>query len=164
MSSHHINIANTIIAISTVIYTVGTFLLWRTTNKSVQKLDEQIEHQKSTSLSAAHHNVLDAHRSLFLNLITNDSLLKTYCGDDENIDEVRKNLLASALINHALRIFLDYENKLSFEEIDAYENDVRDLFSHPLVLKRWEQVKMFHPSAFRSFIDDKVLKSGGIIK
>lgn len=156
------DIGTVVIAVSTVIYTVGTFLLWVATNKTTKILSEQVLYQISIALSTAHHNTLNAHRDIFLNIISNAELLQLLA-DDLNLssEETRKKFLASILINHTLRIFLDYKNRLPYDkDIRSFSMDAGDLFSIKMVRERWDEVKEFHPISFVNYIDSQVLNKG----
>ena len=148
------------IAVCTAIYTFGTFLLWATTKRTVELMQLEIKKQSSLSYSATQHSIINAHRDLYLEIIKNDELLTVFSsGVDLEKEEARKQMLATMLINHTLRIFLDYKN--SMMEHISFENfakDAQDLFSIPFIKNRWEEVKHFHPSSFRTYVDDKLIQ------
>ena len=64
-----------VIAACTVVYTVGTLLIWWTSYRSVAVLREQLKQLVASSLSTARHSVLDSHRQVMLPVLTNESLL-----------------------------------------------------------------------------------------
>jgi hypothetical protein len=151
--------ASLLTAITTVVYTIGTFMLWRTTKKTTQLVESQVSAQIRSSYSSAHHSVLDGHRSLFLELIKTDELLNVLAketGKDKEI--VQKRFLASMMINQVLRVFLDYERNVALDKsINSFDADARDLFSFPFIRERWNEVKYFHPANFRNYIDSKIV-------
>ncbi|MBU0966977.1 MAG: hypothetical protein KKA54_11440 [Proteobacteria bacterium] len=119
----------------------------------------ELKKQSLISSSSIQHSIINAHRDLYLEIIKNDELLKVF-SSSVNMDkeEARQQMLATMLINHTLRIFLDYKNSM-IENInfENFAKDAADLFSLPFVRSRWEEVKHFHPSSFRSYVDDKLL-------
>ena len=129
-----------IIALCTIIYTTGTLLLWIANRRTVQLLSKEVSHQISAGYSDAHHNTLNAHRDLFIPIITNDKLLETLASSLRlEVEDIRQNFIASMFINHTLRIFLDYKHNIALEENDkGFELDARDLFSIDFVKKTLE--------------------------
>ncbi len=144
-----------IISACTVVYTIGTLSLWYLTYKNIQLIKQQIDVQSAMGRSAAWHNVIDSHRDLYLEIIKNDELLKLYSeevGQEPGL--VRKKYLATMMINHALRIFLDYSNKLDIpEDQEGYTNDLHSMLNFKFVQERWGEVRNFYPQSFREFID-----------
>ena len=146
-------------AVFTGIYTIGTFLLWHSTKKTTLLLSRQLQNQVAANISVAHHAVIDAHRSLYLEVIRDPAFLKIFAHDmGVKEDQARTKLLATLLINQALRIFWDYkENIADHKGIEGFRRDAQDLFSLPFIRERWEEVKKYHSPEFRSFIDSMVL-------
>ncbi|MDA8172091.1 MAG: hypothetical protein M0Z48_09745 [Nitrospiraceae bacterium] len=153
------DVGSILTAVFTAIYTVGTFLLWISTRKTTKLLTRELQNQVASNISIAHHNVLDAHRDLYLEIICDPYLLKTLAasmGVDE--DEARTKFLGTLLINHSLRIFWDYKYNLAdSRSLDSFQRDVSDMFSFPFVRKRWEEVKKFHPPEFQIFIENAIV-------
>lgn len=144
-----------VIAACTFIYTIGTLLLWNSTRKTIALLKEQVEIQNAASKSTAWHKLIDSHRDLYLEIIANDKLLKLF-SKEIHLDphEVRRKYLATLMINHALRIYLDYQNKLNIpEDLKGYVNDLHSMLQFRFVQKRWDEIKGFYPDAFKDFFD-----------
>ena len=162
MGLHYLSfgdVGNILTAIFTAIYTIGTFLLWISTRKTTKLLARELQNQVASNASTAHHNVLDAHRNLYLDIIRDSCLLKILASSmGVNEDEARSKFLGTLLINHTLRIFWDYKNNLAdARSLDSFQRDVSDMFSFPFVRKRWEEVKKFHPPEFQIFIDNALV-------
>lgn len=153
-----IELSALITACCTFIYTVGTLFLWWTTRKSVRLIRDQVEYQIQSSRSSAYHHSLNAHRDLQMGILGDEKLIGLY-SSEINIapDVLRRKMLASIMINHALSIFLDHQNNLAFDQKwDGFISDASDMFSIPFIRKRWEEVKQFHPESFRLFIDSDI--------
>lgn len=154
-------ISTIVTAVSTVIYTVGTFMLWSTSNKTADLIRQQISNQVASNNSIAHHATLDAHRDLFINIIKDKDLLNIYAADFcSSADDARHKLLASLLINHTLRIFEDicqYSLVDSRGSFDSFVEDARELFTLSFVRDRWMEVKEFHPPKFRAYVESNIL-------
>lgn len=143
-------------AVATVIYTIGTFLLWRSTQKSVTLLGRQISKDVAVSRSNAYHSIIDAHRELWLSLIANPHLASLFGLSDNEL--ARRRIVGSLLINHCSRIFIDFETGvLDNSEVDSFARDAVEMFSISFVRERWEEVRRFHKSGFIDFVDSKVL-------
>jgi len=149
------DLSSIIIVACTVVYTLGTLFLWYLTNKNILLVKQQIEIQNAASRSTAWHTLLDSHRDLYLEIIGNEELL-TLFSKETNIEanEVRKKYLATLMINHALRIFLDYQNKLDIpDERQGFVNDLRSMLKYGFVQARWDEIRSFYPHSFTTFID-----------
>jgi hypothetical protein len=121
-------------------------------------VQQELRNQIAASQSASQHSVLDAHRSLILELLRDEKLLHTFSSElGLTTHEARTKFLATLLINHARRIFVDYSHRLMTENLDSFTEDARQLFSLPFIRKRWDEVREFHPQAFRSFVDVRLL-------
>lgn len=162
MGKYFVNInefSTVLIALCTAIYTFGTFLLWLSTKRTVEIMKLELKKQSSIGYSATQHSIISAHRDLYLEIIKNDELLSVFSsslGIDK--EEARKQMLATMLINHTLRIFLDYKTSMvEHINFDSFAKDAKDLFSMPMVRNRWEEVKHCHPASFRSYVDDKLI-------
>ena len=156
-----IEVSTAILALCTIIYTLGTLLLWYSTHKTTRLVERQISLQTAANRSAAWHNLLDSHRDLYLQIISNDKLLKSFGTSAEGThQEVREKYLATLMINHALRIYLDYENRLDMpEELEGYVKDLQSMLQFGFVKNRWEEIREYYPSSFKEFMEQvKVLQ------
>lgn len=158
--------ATVVIAIATVIYTIGTFLLWQTSRSNVKALESQLSLLKNQldiqvqfNKAIAHGATLDAHREIWLPMLTNReliSLLQTNPPDDQN--RVAGEFLGSIVINHCSRIFSHFSDGI-FEksEFSSFARDARHLFSYPLVKWRWQEVEKYHSNEFAKFVHDNII-------
>lgn len=120
------------------------------TRKNIGLLLSQIRSQ-------SYHSQIEAHKTLFLPIIQ-DKELARLLADGADVDRVRANFLASMLINHASRIHNDFLNKVGPPRaIKEFIDDASDLFSIPIVRKRWSEVKAFHDLKFVLFIEKEVI-------
>lgn len=106
--------------------------------------------------SQSYHQIIDSHRNLFLDIIKSDELLNAI--SDSNIDETRKTMLASVIINHASRIFNDFVNDIAhIGNKDSFLEDLVETFQIEIVSARWPQVRAYHNKDFRDYIEKEVI-------
>jgi hypothetical protein len=152
-------------AVATVIYTVGTFLLWHTSRSNVKALESQLallntqlDFQVQFNRAVAHGATLDAHREIWLPVVSNRellSLLQANPPDDRN--RTAGELLGSIVINHCSRIFAHFSDGIfDASELPAFSRDARHLFSYPLVRWRWQDVAKYHSDDFAKFVHDNI--------
>ncbi len=156
-------VADVVIAISTVIYTVGTFLLWRSTKLNTELLavqaQELLKHEsRSASFNRVviDNSIVDAHRELWSMILSNQRLFDLLTSKSEPSEEntAAASWLGSMLINHCSRVHLAHHEKIYSEiDIDAFARDARYLFDYPLVRWRWKSVAKYHSQEFRDFVD-----------
>jgi hypothetical protein len=145
-----------ITAAATVIYTLGTIGLWFYTIQSVGALKDQIKSQLTIAKSQALHATIDAHRELYMKILTDSTLLEIVMGQPKK--NYKESMLASMLINQCSRIYHDYKKSIVDSNwADHFRNDAADLFSVPIVLARWPSVESMHEPSFRQFINENVL-------
>lgn len=153
-----VDISTIVTAGATVVYTVGTFMLWKVSRDTTCLVRDELKNQIAASHSASQHAVLDAHRTLILELLQDESLLHTFSSELKMTkEEARTKFIATLLINHARRIFIDYNHRLTSDSIDSFTEDARELFSLPFIRERWNEVKSFHPQNFRNFVDTRLI-------
>lgn len=156
------SVTDLILAIATVIYTFGTFLLWWTTKRNTDLLAEQLNllitqsnQQAAFNETITHNSILDAHREIWLTIIENHellSILNAKCPPDDKL-RIQGEFLGSILINHCARIHIAYQEGIfNYANISAFERDAQYLFSFPLVKWRWKNVMIFHRKDFVTFI------------
>jgi hypothetical protein len=157
--------ATTVTAVATVIYTIGTFLLWWVTRKSTKVLDcqlrileIQINRQAAINEVLVTNATLDAHREIWFSVISNPlfaSLL--YNGNPQGQERITGEFLGSILINQCARIHLNYATGIyDSAEFDSFARDARYLFSFPLVKWRWEGVCRYHKKDFVEFVESQI--------
>ena len=164
MTDHSISLltlfAVIITALSTIIYTVGTFLLWRTTQKSTALVKMQLDNQQKQLQSAAYSQVLASHREIFLSIVKDDKLLEAVFGKPTSKESpiLRKKWMGTVLINHCSMMFNEYtRGALNRDTFENFIEDAKYLFSFPAVSDRWEEVFKFHGNEFVEFVDTRVL-------
>ncbi|MQB05725.1 hypothetical protein DXT91_16540 [Agrobacterium tumefaciens] len=149
--------ASALTAITTVVYTIGTFLLWKSTQNQILNQNQQLLNQQQQLRSTAQSEIISSHRSLFLTIIQNESLLK-HISSSENTDQTRRSMLASMLINHCGLMYTEYKaGNMPLQNMSGFTDDAADLFSIRIVNERWHSVKAFHDKSFAKFIDEEVL-------
>lgn len=157
--------ATIVIAVATVIYTIGTFLLWHTSRCNVvalenqlQLLSRQLDIQVQFNKTIAHGASLDAHREIWLPMVSNPellSLLQANPPDDRG--RAAGELLGSIIINHCSRIFSHFSDKIFDQsELPAFARDAQHLFSYPLVRWRWQDVLQYHSDDFVEFVHNNI--------
>ncbi|WP_339697226.1 hypothetical protein [uncultured Roseivirga sp.] len=148
------SISTLVIAIATVVYTVGTILLWVSTKKTTKLMSAQIQNQINSNHSLSTHYIINRHKEIFFEIIRNKELLKIFAEESNNSQSNSKRaILASILINHAHSIFIDYNNDVANREyMDSFESDFSDLLRLPFIRNRWMEVRDFHPADFRDFV------------
>lgn len=156
------DLANYVIASATIIYTLGTFLLWRVTTRSARSIEDQLHRQNDYYESSSGHSTIDAHREIFLAIIGDADLAEIVFADDpKDISEslsIKRDIITSILINHCLRIYVDYQNGIqNNDNLEQFIADAQSMFSIPVVIQRWNHVKGSHRRDFREFIDTKVI-------
>lgn len=155
-----------IIAISTVVYTTGTFLLWRVTKVNTDLLSAQIKVLQAQELRSASFNrvvvdnsIVDAHREVWGLVLSTPKLFDLLTAKSEPLSEnvVAAEWLGSILINHCARIHLAHHEKIYTEnDLDAFARDARSLFGYPLVRWRWRSVAKYHTKDFRDFVEKMI--------
>lgn len=157
--------ATAIIAVATVVYTGGTFLLWWVSRRNVQilerqllLLEEQLQRQAAFNKVLVTNAILDAHREIWLPIISNPSFLNLLQKTElEGSERTAAEFLGSILINHCARIHLNFQHGLfGKDELEAFSRDARYLFSFPLVKWRWERAAKYHSEEFIRFVQAQI--------
>ncbi|GAB3430721.1 hypothetical protein [Niabella aquatica] len=158
---------NKVIAISTVIYTLGTFLLWRISitntrqnRKTISLTEEQIKRDTEIKqveyISTIHKNFREVYSTFLKDEKSLQILSDNLGGTDTKI--VRQNYLASFLINHAYELFEFNQYKLLPDDFwKRTEIDMRALFQWQFVNDRWQRIKTIYSPEFQKFIEEKIL-------
>jgi hypothetical protein len=160
-------VSTIIMIVVTAVYTVGTFLLWATTRRyveltgqMVEKLSQQVSHQIALSETASKNNITDAHRDLFMSILSSEKLFQTFTNEMPLGEAVvLKNMLATLLINHCSNIFTYYDRHIIDQDgFEGFKKDAAGMFALPLIRKRWQEVGTFHRDSFRHFVDQELIK------
>jgi len=156
-------VSDIVIATATVIYTVGSFMLWWTTKRNtdllavqVAELRGQAERNASFNRVLIDNSIVDAHREVWGLVLNNPRLFQLLSAkEDPSADTaVIAEWLGSIFINHCARVHLaHHENIYNPSDIDAFARDARSLFSYALVRWRWKSVQKYHSREFREFVD-----------
>lgn len=157
MDAHNQELANWVAIVCTPIYVLVTgALLWFNT-LSVKALKIQLDDQNRLYRSQSSHAILDAHRELYLALISSDDLVRLLKPDELSSEETKKQILGTLLINHCLRNYMDRVKYFDQPvERQSFIADARGVFETDIVRQRWPTVRDFHPPEFVSFIEEKV--------
>jgi hypothetical protein len=159
-------ISAVIMAVLTAVYTLGTFLLWITTRRYVQltqemvsKLAQQVSHQIVLSETESKNSITDAHRELFLSILSNEKLFPVLVGELGLGEQAfLKKMLATLLINHCSSIHIYYERGIiDYAGFEGFKRDAKDMFAMPLIRKRWDEVGKLHNEKFRDFVNVQLL-------
>jgi hypothetical protein len=133
------------LGVSAAGFATGLIMLW-VTKRSVDALILQLKTQ-------AYHSLVEAHKSLFLPVVTSRELSQIAFGNARA--QLRGKLLASIMINHASLIFSDiHDGVIPDYDIAVFRRDLLDLFELEGVRGRWPEVKGFHKPAFVHFVDE----------
>lgn len=125
--------------------------------KEVKKQNHNIANAMKGDIIEKIHR---AHRELFSQIISSDNYTALFrFPEEENIDETKKNYIATFYINNTFTSFYYYKQGL-VDEIywNGLQNDIYDAFRLPFIAARWKQVRRFHSAEFQTFIDNLELK------
>jgi hypothetical protein len=150
------SLATIIIAIATVVYTIGTLLLWWTTRKSIEIFQKQFEEfRKATSADFIDRSI-ESQRHIWSVVISNDKV-RSLIAEGLNIPEfvLVKDVVGSMLINNASRAYTQYEcGNFAADELPSLKEDIADMFSLPFMKDVWISVRPYHSSSFVAFIEN----------
>jgi len=145
-----------IIAIATVVYTVGTFLLWSSTRQSIRISRDQ-QQQLNTSYQASFiQEVVRSHRELYSLMVTHPTLLKEMAAiDDTTGENVIRQYFLTMMVNHTEYLYMVFK----LQQVDTgfwkgIERDMKEMFSKPTIRKHWNVIKYYHSRDFVDFIDN----------
>lgn len=143
----------------TFIATAANILLWITTRRTLQLLVEQVRHQIANGYSQAQHDIINAHRELFLSILNNPSLLESFTsanGLDPKTWELQK--IGEFLINQVLIGYLNFVNGIiSASHFEGFKRDARSLFAYKSIREHWQHVRAVHSDDFRRFVETELL-------
>jgi hypothetical protein len=148
-----------IIAITTVVYTFGTFLLWKTTRDSAKLAHQQAKINERRLKANLYSNIVNTHRDFFFNILSNSDFYSIITdGMTTNKENVYKEFIGTWLINHASQIYIhhqegNFDNELWLGVVE----DMKDMFKWSIVADRWDQVKNYHTYSFRLFVENQIL-------
>lgn len=147
--------------VATIIYTLGTFLLWKTTKKSIDLTRQQMKRSEDVLEQAAIQTVYKNFRELYT-LILQDERDAEVLANTQNVtkEKLRERYIGSFLINHVFEIFCMYERKLIPDEFwKRVVRDMKVLFSWKFIIDRWNDIRTLYPPHFQQFIDDEITQN-----
>lgn len=156
------DIATWVIAVATVVYTLGSLALWLLAFRQLRIMQNQqrlleLDFTKQTKYldSALTHTVIDSHRDIFFEIVKNKELARIFArNSNSTIPKTKERILASVIINHAYAIWLDYTNGLKREsEFENFSKDFADVLATDFIDIRWNEVKDFHSQEFNMFVE-----------
>lgn len=154
------DVTSILIVIITLVYTVGTFLLFFLQKKSLNLVSKQIELMLNQSKSQSYHNIINNHREIITTIVSNKKVLDTISNNfGFNNNKFTNNFIATLFINHVFTVYVDYENNILTEEQWSFAKiDILDLFCIKFIKNRWEQVQEFYPQNFTKTINNILQK------
>lgn len=148
-----------LVVIATMIYTIGTFLLWLTTRKSLEFTRYELQQLRDQLQSETFQEIIRSHREIYSFLLSNDKLSKELIkGVGVKPNEFYSQMIGTFLINQASLLF--HLNKYKTMDPSQWNNtkiDMKEMFQWQIVRKRWECVSHLHPEEFRKFIEDEII-------
>ena len=147
------------IAVTTVIYTLGTFLLWKTIHATLRLARDRASRGQQRVQAALVSSLVGHHRELFAMILQDRDLLSSFVADsDLGQDTVRDELLGSFLLNHALQVYYHWRHGTLDEELwVVLQADMDDLLAVPVVKRAWARARETFPPGFRDFVENSRL-------
>lgn len=144
-----------LISVIAVILSIITLIIHL---KSLKQYKRQNNNAIDSLQSDAMMNITQAHKTLFLDLLKDDTLTKIICPDG-NVEKYREKMVGTLLINHCNSIFT-YATKALIEDDDwkGLQNDIFDFFTWPVVSCRWPEIRRFYSLEFQEFVDDLTIR------
>lgn len=159
-NSEDIHYADWVAAIAAMLNIIISILLWRTTQNSILLSYEQVKRTEvlteMNSIQTFHKNF----RELYSSILNDDDYL-TILASTRQVDvvELKRNYLASFLINHAYELFLMHNKSMFTQEVwYTILIDMQTLFKWEFIINRWEKVKGIYVYEFQDFVKTNILK------
>lgn len=149
-----------ITAIVTTIYTIGTFMLWWATRKSLKLTQVKLDLEREILETNFIQNIYRNFREVYSSIILDEESLKTIAhAENSKPKQIKKDYLGSFLINQAFEIYnLSKKNFLPSDFREKALLDVKALFDWDFIKERWEEVKEIHSTEFKDYVDSEILK------
>lgn len=98
-------------------------------------------------------------QELQLAILQNPETLKIIAEElEEKEKEVRKDSLASLLINNTYKAFrLQQRKRIPLDEWDLYERDMKELFKWQFIQDRWQEICPLFSPKFQLYISEHIL-------
>ncbi len=157
-------IASIVSAATTVIYTIGTFMLWwvtkRTLDLTIQRQEKEQIMMQVNYLNNLHRNFREVYSG-----ILNDEEASKILAQEQGVDvtSLKKDYLGSFLINQASEAYRLSKNSLIPDDLwETLTKDMKDLFNWKFISERWQQVKIYHSTDFQEFVESNLIHSKDI--
>lgn len=136
----------------TCIIMIANILLWLSTRRTIAL-------QVKSNYSLNHQNIVSGHRDLFLGLLHQPEVLKTFAdANGLNAEQWEVQIVSSFFINHAFAHYLNFANgTIEASYLEGFKRDARDLFSLPTVQQHWKKAKSVYSKAFQRFVEDELI-------
>jgi len=139
-----------------------SLLLWLTTRRSLKEIHMQNENIARSIRIDTIHKITQSHQNIFLTILSNSNLLselkKSFAIEEKFIGQ----MVGTILINHcaAVHLFAMHQT-LDPGDWVGIQNDIADLFSWPVVIERWPEIRSFYSKEFQDFIDTIIIARHG---
>jgi hypothetical protein len=159
-------IASIVSTATTVIYTIGTFMLWwvtkRTLDLTIQRQEKEQIMMQVNYLNNLHRNF----REVYSGILNDEEASKILAQEQGvNVTSLKKDYLGSFLINQASEAYRLSKNSLIPDDLwETLNKDMKDLFKWKFISDRWQQVKEYHSIDFQEFVESNLIYSKDIPK
>ncbi len=152
-------IAILVTASSTVIYTIGTFLLWNITNTSVRLTRQEMERKEKLTQATIVSSIYKNFREIYSLIINDSENLAILAKENGNaVSDIKREYIASFLINHSFEIYEYNLHKLIPDEFwNRVVIDMQALYKWDFVRIRWIKVSYLFPRDFVKFINEHII-------
>jgi hypothetical protein len=146
-------------AITTIIYTVVTYMLWKSTRDTLLLSLEQSNENRKRLEGQVLSDVYKNFQSIFSMFLNDKENIKLLAEERHTTSQdIRKRYLATFLINHSYDVFRSNEAKLLPKSFwDTFVIDIKGLYTWGFISARWKQVRHMYPEDFRNFLDNEIL-------
>ena len=103
------------------------------------------------------NNIINEHREIFVSILANPLLPEIIKGKYKSVKKFSKRIIATMLINHCQNAYSLYEkNIINHDEFYGMQKDIINLFSWPIIKKRWPKIKSYYPDKFQNLINSLI--------
>ena len=145
-------IVSLLMVIFTCCITIANLLMWHSTRRTIRL-------QVSSNYSLNHQSIISGHRELFLGLLHQPDLLKTFAtANGLNLEKWELQIISAFFINHTFAHYLNFKNKTLDEAyLEGFKQDAREIFSLTTVKEQWQQARSVYSPAFQEFVDTELI-------
>jgi hypothetical protein len=138
------------LTINSLVFISGLVVLWLA-RANLKTFVKQMRSQSQ-------HQVMEAHKTLYMPLIQDDQLSALVFGSNPKVTKAA--LMASMIINHSSRVHSDYENGIfSQDYASGLAANIAGIFRLPAIAERWKIAKLYHRPSFVAFVEKAVQAS-----